>query len=201
MGSAANSGIVLIAPKLLAVALIFVIIVCVFMFVVRHQDDLEADLVDTRDEIVKCRKNRYTLMGQAITMFGNGNPDVKNLTTLRDIYSKSDSEEREIMWEKKYVVVMRRFMEYAGEHCRPEMKSAYDMLNTAVEENEANLSAARDGYENAKRQASAYAKPPLSYIAAAGDKAAGFLRRQHEMKQEWDQQSDQEENDDVQGQD
>ena len=199
MGSAANSGIVLIAPKLLAVALIFVIIVCVFMFVVRHQDELEEDLVDTRDEIVRCRQNRYTLMDQAITMFGNGNPDVQNLTALKDIYSKSDSEEREIMWEKKYVVVMKRFMDYAGEHCRPEMKSAYEMLNAAVEENEANLAAARDGYENAKRQASAYAKPPLSYIAAAGDKAAGFLRRQHEMKEEWEQQKDQEEDSNGQG--
>ena len=192
MNSAANSGIVLMVPKLFGIVLVLVILIFVFMFLVRRQDELEETLDASQKTIVECRQQRYQLMCQVIDMFGNGNPDVQNLTRLRDLYEKSDSEEREIMWEEKYVVVMKRYLEYAGQHVSPQMRKAWQMANQAVVENEENLSGARTAYENAKVRASAYTKPPLSYIAAAGDKIADLMRFHHEVKTEW-------ENDDTEG--
>ena len=40
--------------------------------------------------IADTYKQRYQLMCQVIEMFGNGNPDVQNLTRLRDLYEQSD---------------------------------------------------------------------------------------------------------------
>ena len=176
---AAHSGIVMFIPKLFVAILILVILIFAFMHVVRRQDDIEKDLEDARNEIITARQNRYQLMTQVIDLFGNGNPDVGNLTKLRDIYTMSSSEEEEIMWEEKYVLIMRRFMEHAGSHLRPELKQAYEMSSKAVEDNERALSQARQKYESAKKQASAYAKPPLLYLAAAGDKIADAMRFHH----------------------
>ena len=86
------------------------------------------------------------------------------------------------MWEEKYVIVMKRYMEYAGQHVSPQMRQAWEMANRSVIENEGKLSAARQEYEDTKARAAAYTKPPLSYIAAAGDKVADLMRLHHEVK-------------------
>lgn len=174
-----NANLMQVSSVLTMVLVIFAIIVVlfivVFMFTKRY-DDEKRQSDAARDAIRELRKKRLELINQALQMFSNDNPHAKGLSKLAELYGSIDSEKKEIAWEQKYVLVMKKFMAYAKRELPANMESAWKMSNIAINENEEMLDSAREAYVSCQQALASYRKPPQSYMISIGNRIMGAMR-------------------------
>lgn len=152
-------------------------------FAIRKRDELIERTKVARDDIRQRRKQRSALMNQVLSLFGNGNPMAESLSKLAKLYLVIDSEEKEILWEEKYVVVMRKFLDLAkGKTDGGNLSKAWEMASKSVSDNEDALEAARNVYDETILELESLEKPPMSWLLYGGDIIMSLMRTVDEQK-------------------
>lgn len=165
-----------ILTTILVIAAVGVLLLIVVFFATRKYDDAKRESDQARDVIRDLRKKRLDLIKQALQMFSEGNPHADGLAKLSKLYVSIDSEKKEVAWEGKYIVVMKKFMAYSKRNLPANMESAWKMSNAAINENEMMLDGAREAYAKAQGEMASFDKPPQSYAIKIGNKIIGMMR-------------------------
>lgn len=182
------SGIYDTALFLLVIVAVAVIAIMLMFLMTKRKNDLSAQCQRARDDVRKFRKQRLVLIGQALSMFSTDNKYAQSLSKLSEIYKTIDSESKEILWEEKYIKVMKKFMAYAKKTAPANMKDAWKMLNSSINENEMALDTAREAYVNFKSSLEQFDNPPQKYIVMASDKLSLGMHRAVAAKKVFDEQ-------------
>lgn len=176
------------AVVLLIIVAVAVVAVMLMFLMTRRRNDLSSQCQRARDDVRKYRKQRLVLIEQALSMFSDENKHAVSLEKLSEIYKSIDSENKEILWEEKYIKVMKKFLACAKQNAPANMKGAWRMLNSSVNENESSLDSAREAYVHLKTSLSQFDNPPQKYIVAAGDKLIDGIERISAAKKVFDEQ-------------
>lgn len=177
-----------IAIFLLIIVAIAVIVIMLMFLMSKRKGDLTSQCMRARDDVRSFRQQRLVLIEQALAMFSAGNKYADSLSKLAEIYRTIDNEKKEILWEEKYIKIMKRFLAQAKKDAPANMMDAWKMLNSAVNENEDSLDKAREAYVSFKSSLSQFDNPPQSYIIAASDKLTLGIKRLSAAKREFDAQ-------------
>lgn len=177
-----------IAIFLLIIVAIAVIVIMLMFLMSKRKGDLTSQCMRARDDVRSFRQQRLVLIEQALAMFSAGNKYADSLSKLAEIYRTIDNEKKEILWEEKYIKIMKRFLAQAKKDAPANMMDAWKMLNSAVNENEDSLDKAREAYVSFKPSLSQFDNPPQSYIIAASDKLTSGIKRLSAAKREFDAQ-------------
>lgn len=156
---------------------VVVLLLIVTFFATKKYDDARRQSDAARDDIRELRKKRLMLIDQALQMFSQDNPHADGLRKLADIYRTIDSEKKEVAWEEKYVIVMRKFMAYARKHLNANMQNAWKMSNSAVNENEQMLDGAREAYVSCQETIKSFERAPQCYAVKAGNAIMDIMRQ------------------------
>lgn len=167
---------------LIILAVIVVAIMVIFIMTKMRGDTQEA-VSKARIDVRAAREKRLALCEQALAMFSSGNTYGEPLSKLVEIYKSIDSEKKEILWEEKYIKIMRKFMADAKKKSPDNMKEAWKMLNSEVNANEEALDMARAEYVAKKEILSQFDRVPQKYIIQAGDKIMCAMKVYAQVKQ------------------
>lgn len=172
---------------ILIIIAILVIALMAMLLLTKRRNDIEGHLIAARDDVRSYRKQRLVLVEQALSMFSDNNKFADSLSKLAEIYRTIDSENKEILWEEKYIKVMKKFMAYAKKNSPANMKDAWKMLNSSVNENEMMLDQAREAYTHLKEELEKLDTPPLSYVMMASDKLSDSIHIARDAKSRFDE--------------
>lgn len=173
--------------SLLEMLLLIVVLLIAGMFLIMYvlgkRDDAVKILNEEIEEINRCRKSRLKLMKQVNDAFGKNNPNSAALSKLIRLYDGVDTREREEAWERKYTVILKRFMDYAEENVSAVEHSAFRMADSSVKMNEQEFAAARFSCESSKMVLRKYATAPYAQLIAVGDMVVGLIKQHDEALQ------------------
>lgn len=182
------SGIFNILTMFFVVVTVAVITLLLIFLTMKKRDELRIAQIAIRDDVRERREQRFILIEQALAMFADGNEYADSLSKLSGLYRSIDNETKEIMWEDKYIKVMKKFLAVAKKQTPANMKDAWKMLNTSVNENEMALDAAREAYTASKDSMVQFDSFPQKYILMAGEKLSLSIRYAEYMKKKYDEQ-------------
>lgn len=182
------SGILNILTMFFIIITIAVIALLLIFLTMKKRDELRIAQIAIRDDVRERREQRLVLIEQALAMFANGNGYADSLSKLASLYRSIDNETKEIMWEDKYIKIMKKFLTVAKKQSPANMRDAWKMLNTSVNENEMALDAAREAYTASQDSMAQFDSFPQKYILLAGEKLSLSIRYAEYMKKKYDEQ-------------
>lgn len=182
------SGILNILTMFFIIITIAVIALLLIFLTMKKRDELRIAQIAIRDDVRERREQRLVLIEQALAMFANGNGYADSLSKLASLYRSIDNETKEIMWEDKYIKIMKKFLTVAKKQSPANMRDAWKMLNTSVNENEMALDAAREAYTASQDSMAQFDSFPQKYILLAGEKLSLSIRYAEYIKKKYDEQ-------------
>lgn len=160
----------------LIILLVLIIVIGVSYYMVRTRDEAVADKDEAEKDTSKYVDERYKIMRQMIDAFGDGNPNADKLEKLLALAPRISSHDDEISWDTKYIQFMKRFVDYAGKNCRPEMVGSFRLANDSLESNESNLDAARVRLFEASNRVDSFDMAPRRQLTAFGDSIMSLVK-------------------------